>query len=78
MKLNKLEYQQLLKMRKSEEELFFQLIKYSGKTPRELINSLPINHKRAWYLLEKWSGQDRYDYGTTLDLGWVYDKEETK
>lgn len=42
-------------------------------TPREIINepNFPINYKRAWYLLEKWSGKDWYDYGVTLDLGWI-------
>ena len=43
------------------------------KTPRELINTegFPMNYKRAWYLLEKWSGKGWYNYGVTLDLGWL-------
>ncbi|MGG0308344.1 hypothetical protein ABEY43_06980 [Priestia megaterium] len=69
--MNKNEYHKLLTLRKSEEEMFYQLIKLSGKTPRELINSLPINHKRAWYILSKWSGQGKYDYGVNLELGWL-------
>lgn len=47
---------------------------YSYVTPRNLIFILEqcgvINHKRAWYLLEKWSELGFYDYGVTLDLGW--------
>ena len=75
--MNKEEYKRLLQLRKSEEELFFYLIQLTGKTPRELINSLPINHKRAWYLLNKWDDQGRYTYGTTLDLGWITKKLPT-
>jgi hypothetical protein len=30
--------------------------------------------KRAYYLLEKWSEKDWYDYGVALDLGWLTDK----
>jgi hypothetical protein len=69
--MNKEQYKRLLNLRKSEEEMFYQLIKLTGKKPRELINELPINHKRAWYILEKWCRQGKYDYGVTLDLGWL-------
>jgi hypothetical protein len=43
------------------------------KTPRDLINEegFPVHYKRAWYLLEKWSDKDWYNYGVTLDLGWL-------
>lgn len=70
-RMDKEQYKRLLTLRKSEEEMFYQLIKLSDKSPRELIKMLPINHKRAWYLLDKWSQQDKYSYGVTLDLGWV-------
>ena len=42
-------------------------------TPRDIINSLDfyIHYKRAWYILGKWSGNGWYDYGCTLDLGWL-------
>ncbi|MGG4434508.1 hypothetical protein AAXE64_08100 [Priestia megaterium] len=69
--MNKEQYKKLLALRKSEEEMFYQLIKLTKKSPRELINILPIHHKRAWYLLEKWSDQGRYDYGVNLELGWL-------
>ncbi len=50
--------------------------KLPRKTPRDIINEpgFPIPHKRAWYLLEKWSGQGLYDYGVTVDLGWMTEK----
>lgn len=43
-------------------------------TPRELINIIDmwIPHKRCWYYLEKWDRLGFYDYGVTLDLGWIY------
>lgn len=42
-------------------------------SPRDIINekNFPIHHKRAWYLLAKWSVKDWYDYGVALDLGWI-------
>jgi hypothetical protein len=30
-----------------------------------------MHYKRAWYLLEKWSNKGWYEYGVTLDLGWL-------
>ena len=46
------------------------------ETPREVINrdSFIMPHKRAWYLLQKWASKGWYDYGTTLDLGWLTDE----
>ncbi|KAF6564513.1 hypothetical protein G9G63_10240 [Paenibacillus sp. EKM202P] len=42
-------------------------------TPRVLINEpdFYMHHKRAWYLLEKWSGKNWYEWGVTMDLGWL-------
>lgn len=44
-----------------------------GIEPRVLINFLGeyIHHKRCWYLLKKWSDLGFYDYGVSLDLGWL-------
>lgn len=30
-----------------------------------------IHHKRCWYLLQKWAKLGFYNYGVTLDLGWL-------
>ena len=30
-----------------------------------------MHYKRSWYLLGKWSDKGWYDYGVTLDLGWI-------
>ena len=45
-------------------------------TVRDIINSpqMPFHHKRAWFLLEKWSDNGWYEYGVTLDLGWLTDE----
>lgn len=40
-----------------------------GISPRELINKSKINHKRAWYLLDKWFQKDWYICGVSVDLG---------
>jgi len=47
-----------------------------SETPRDLINEVgfPLNHKRAWFLLQKWCDKGWYDYGVTLDLGWITEK----
>lgn len=46
------------------------------KNPRVIINEpgFYMHYKRAWYLLEKWCGKDWYEYGTTLDRGWLTTK----
>lgn len=59
-----------------EDERHFLLDLYTRAKPRDLINSSDfyMNHKRAWYLLDKWSNKGWYDYGVTLDLGWLTSK----
>lgn len=42
-----------------------------GLFPRDLIPYSGLHYKRAWYLLGKWSAKGWYDYGTTLDSGWL-------
>lgn len=43
-------------------------------TPRDVIHILEeagyIHHKRAWYLLSKWTRLGFYEYGVNLELGW--------
>ena len=42
-----------------------------GEPIRDIINEVPINYKRCWYLLGKWADKGWYEYGVTLDLGWL-------
>lgn len=44
-------------------------------SPRDLIRIIEewLPHKRAWYYLEKWDRLGFYNYGVTLDLGWIED-----
>lgn len=69
--MTKEQYKRLLQLRKSEEILFYELVKSSLEHPRELIRRFPIHHKRAHYLLQKWCKKGWYEYGTSLDMGWV-------
>lgn len=71
--MNKLQYQRLLKIRESEEYLFYLAIKHKteDESVRDLINRLPIHHKRAWYLLSKFIDKGVYEYGVSLDTGWL-------
>ena len=54
------------------------LVPERGLMPRDIIRILEeygqIHHKRAWYLLGKWSDKGLYTYGVTLDLGWFTNK----
>jgi hypothetical protein len=71
--MNKEQYKRLLNLRKSEEVLLFEYLricKEVGITPRKAIESLPINEKRAHYLLLKWTDKRIYEFGVCLDLGW--------
>ncbi|MEJ1517871.1 hypothetical protein R3O67_32385 [Bacillus cereus] len=72
--MSKEQYKRLLQLRKSEEMMFYELVKLSGLSPRELINRIPINHKRAEYILKKWCEKGWYEYGTSLDNGWLVEK----
>lgn len=42
-------------------------------TPRDLIEAygLTLPYKRAWYFLGKWAQKGWYEYGVTIDLGWI-------
>lgn len=46
---------------------------HTGVSPRDLLvdEMIDIAPKRAWYLYEKWSDQGLYEWGVTIDLGWV-------
>ena len=70
-------------MKEDEKRFFIACYTYGRIAPnwdvpyvsvRKIINILSgyIHHKRCWYYLEKWSDLGFYDYGVTLDLGWIY------
>lgn len=66
-------------MKKDEWLLFCAIIhKNKEETVRNVINKYHklgyIHYKRAWYLLQKWSAKGYYNYGVSLDLGWMEDK----
>lgn len=58
---------------KDDEKQFLLDILNRGITPRDIINEpdFYMHHKRAWYLLEKWSDKGWYDWGISMDLGWL-------
>lgn len=63
-------------MMKPLERIFFQacVMKEDEETIRDVINifgDLGYSHKQLWRYLEKWCGKGFYDYGVTLDLGWL-------
>ena len=52
---------------------FFKPLPY--KTPRDIIeNQSQYNHKRLWYVMEKFYNKDIVDYGTSLGSAWLTDK----
>lgn len=50
---------------------------WTGPVTRNDLDTLPrrwgfdIPHRRLWYLLGKWCDQGLYEYGTSIDLGWL-------
>lgn len=47
---------------------------YTGIFPRDISREIGIPHKRAKYLLSKWTDKGWYNYGVSLDLGWITQK----
>jgi hypothetical protein len=50
----------------------------AGESARDVIAGMLArasiaSPKQAWRTLEKWSGRGRYNWGVTLDLGWMED-----
>lgn len=43
----------------------------SNTSVRELGEKLGMHHKRVDYICEKWTNKDWYEYGTSVDLGWM-------
>jgi hypothetical protein len=60
-------------MKDDEKALLLAIARSPKSFPRDIINGLLIHHKRAWYLLEKWARRGWYEYGVSLDLGWLTD-----
>jgi len=58
---------------KAEIGLYAEAGRTNRKYVRDIINEpdFPIHHKRAWMMLYKWARRGYYDYGVTVDLGWV-------
>lgn len=45
------------------------------KTAREIIeNQNAYNHKRLWYVMNKFDNKGLVDYGTSLGTAWLTDK----
>ena len=59
-------------MKPDEQKLLSTLLPMESPVVRDVIKSLGMNHKRAVYILEKWAAKGWYDYGVTVDLGWLY------
>jgi hypothetical protein len=52
---------------------------HDGELARDVINDLLTrgaiaSPKQGWRTLEKWCDKDWYDYGVSLDTGWMTDK----
>lgn len=44
---------------------------FDHESPRSIIERIGMNPKRAMRLLDKWSDRGWYDFGVSLDLGWM-------
>lgn len=45
----------------------------AGDQPRDAGARLGIHHRRVDYLCEKWTGKGLYDWGVSVDTGWLTD-----
>lgn len=54
--------------------MFAVAMRPAGADVRDVIRMQHMHYKRCWYLLEKWARKGWYDYGVTLDLGWLTPK----
>ena len=62
-------------MKDDETKLLRLVYENQNLTPRAIMNSgIGIHHKRCRYFLDKWSDKDWYDYGVSVDLGWLTNK----
>ena len=59
---------------KSGELAFLCAVALGCRSPRDIISDGPENHKRCWRWLEKWERKGWYEFGVSLDLGWLTDK----
>lgn len=61
---------------------FWEILKSAKDSvkPRDLINepNFYMHHKRAWYLLSKWGSKRWYEWGVTMDLGWLTPEGKNK
>jgi hypothetical protein len=46
-------------------------LRYDGPSGRSVAAALNIPPKRACYLFEKWTSKGWYDYGVSVDMGWL-------
>ena len=64
-------------MRPDERVLLLAFETAGGKPPaflRDIGEGLGKNYKRVAYLASKWCSRGWYNYGVTVDLGWLTDE----
>ena len=64
-----------LKAMKEDEKNLLLTLWETGLTPRVANREiLHMNHKRMWYILHKWTKKGWYDWGVSVELGWLEDE----
>ena len=58
-------------MIKQDEKNLFRFVHLSGCTPRRVAQVLGIHPKRCRYICGKWADKGIYDYGVSVDMGWL-------
>ena len=58
-------------MKADEREFMFKVADNQHLTPRAIAAMLNMNPKRSWYLCQKWTDKGWYDYGVSVDTGWL-------
>ncbi len=61
-------------MKIDEQRLLVKLASRTTETTvRDVISELGMNTNRGCYICQKWAERGWYDYGVSVDLGWLTD-----
>lgn len=59
---------------KEDERTLMKALATEGRHTRDVVDDLGMNHKRAAYILEKWTDKGWWDYGVSVMAGWFTER----
>ncbi len=58
-------------MIKRDEQKLFKLVEHTGKWPRAIAKAIGMHPKRCRYICDKWADKGIYEYGVSVEMGWL-------